>query len=400
MPDQKVLITCPHCDQQFSPDDALSHRFEEKYEQEFSKKLEEEKKRLELEQQQEKARLWKVAQEKANEKLKAEVAEESRLIKEELEEKTKKLEEARLAELELRKQKNLLEEERRTFELEKQRQLDEEREKIRQAVASQMLEEHRLKDAEKERKLLEVMKMNEDLRLKLQQGSQQSQGETLELELEELLRQEFPYDEIVPVAKGVNGADVIQRVRDTAGRECGTIIWESKNTKNWSPGWIGKLKDDQRAQKAEVAVLISSVLPQDITTFGFKEGIYVTRYDCLTSLAKLLRMTLIDITVTKLSVVGKNEKMEVVYNYLTSPAFTQRVDAIREAFTTMREDLDKEKRAFTQIWAKREKQIDRVIDNTIGMRGDLQGIIGSAMPALPELDLETIALENRVEEVN
>ena len=388
MADQKVLISCPHCDKQFSPDDALSHRFQEKYELEFATKLQEEK-----------AKLWKVAQEKASEKIKAEMGEESKALKEELEEKTKKLEEARQLELTIRKEKNQLEEDRRSFEVEKQRQLDAERDKIRQAVATQMLEEHRLKDAEKERKLQEAMRMNEELRLKLNQGSQQSQGETLELELEELLRQEFPYDEIVPVAKGVNGADVIQKVRDTVGRECGTIIWESKNTKNWSPGWIAKLKDDQRAQKAEVAVLISSVLPADITTFGFKEGIYVTRYDSLTSLAKLLRMTLIDITVTKLSVVGKNEKMEVVYNYLTSPAFTQRVDAIREAFTAMREDLDKEKRAFTQIWAKREKQIERVIDNTIGMRGDLQGIIGSALPALPELELDTIITDTQVEEV-
>ncbi len=384
MADQSMMITCPNCEKQFSPDDALSHRFEEKYEAQFTTRLQEEK-----------AKLWKVAQEKAAEKL----GDESKLLKEELEEKNKKLEEAHTAELELRKQKNILEEERRNFEIEKQRQLDEEREKIRQAVAMQMLEEHRLRDAEKDRKLQDAMKMNEDLRIKLQQGSQQSQGETLELELEELLRQEFPYDEIIPVAKGVNGADVIQKVRDTAGRECGAIIWESKNTKNWSPGWITKLKDDQRAKKAEVAVLITSVLPSDIITFGFKEGIYITRYDCLVSLAKLLRSSLIEITVTKLSVVGKNEKMEVVYNYLTSPAFTQRVEATRDAVTTMHDDLEKEKRAYTLIWAKREKQIGRVIDNMIGMSGDLQGIIGSAMSTLPEIELGEIGKEPMEDEV-
>lgn len=375
MSDSKI-ITCPHCQHEIPLDDVLTHQIEEKFKHSYEVQLREEK-----------IKLWKVAQEKAVEKIKAEQAQEMRLLREELEDKAKKLEDAQKLELTLRKQRVELEEEKKSFELKLQRQIDAERNKIQEETARKITEGFRLKQAENEKRLQDVLKANEELRRKLEQGSEQTQGEVLELELENILKAEFPYDEIVPVGKGIQGADVVQKVRDNAGRLAGTIVWESKRTKAWSDSWIQKLKDDQRGMKAEVAVLISNVLPKEFKYFGDKDGIHVCDYQSFVGLAKLLRSTLIQLAASKLANVGKKEKMEVLWNYLTSVEFRQRMESILDSFKTMKQDLEQEKRAYTKIWAKREKQIERVIDNTVGLRGDLEGVMGNALPEMKQLEL-------------
>src|SRR3989344_7143744 len=260
-----------------------------------------------------------------------------------------------------------------------------------------MLEEHRLKDAEKDKQIEGMRKTIEELQLKANLTSQQLQGEVLELELEQLLCKEFPYDEILPVAKGIRGADVMQKVFDTNGKACGTIIWESKRTKAWSEEWVVKLKDDLRSSKADIAILITTILPQGVKNFVFRDGIYVTSFDCLIPVAQLIRSSLIQLFITKLINVGKNEKMEVIYNYLSGNEFRQRIEAIVEAFSSMREDLTQEKKVFTKLWSKREKEIDRVISNTIGMHGDLQGLMGASLPEIKALSVASLDLE--IEEV-
>ena len=197
------------------------------------------------------------------------------------------------------------------------RKIDAERAKIQENTTRQLQEEHRLKDAEKDKKLQDAIRVNEELRRKLQQGSQQTQGEVLELELEELIRTNFPLDQIEPVPKGVGGADIIQKVMSKSGNLCGTIVWESKHTKAWSDGWLQKLKDDQRAVKADIAVLISEVLPKDCKHFGQYEGIWISNSQCAVSLAVALRAQLVEVAMTKLAAVGKNEKMETLYQYLS-----------------------------------------------------------------------------------
>ena len=211
----------------------------------------------------------------------------------------------------------------------------------------------------------------------------------MELELEQLLQHEFPFDEIISVAKGVNGADVLQKVCDPRGKVCGTIAWESKRTKAWSEGWISKLKDDQRAAKADVAVLVSTILPNGIRSFGYHDGIYICAFEVIIPLALLLRATLIQITETKQAHVGKNEKMEILYNYLSGPEFRGRVETIIEAFTAMRTQLEQEKRVYVKLWAQREKQIERVVTSTVGMHGDLKGLMGVALPEIKDLTLES-----------
>ena len=309
-----------------------------------------------------------------------------KIFEEQLADQDAKLKEANKNEIELRKEKQKLKDEKDAFELQKERQLDEEREKIEEEASKKATEIQQSKIDQLNKQLSDATKAKDDLARKLEQGSQQTQGEVLELELEELLKQEFIHDEIVPVPKGVNGADIIQKVISRSGGNCGQIVWEVKKTKAWSEGWVQKLKDDQRSIKAELAVIVSAVLPDNIRGFTFRDGIWICDTKMAIALASSLRINLEAVAREKAMAVGKNEKVEVLYSYLTGVEFKQRVEAIVEAFTRMQDGLNKEKRAYQKIWAEREKQIQKVISNTVGMYGDLSGLV--VLPQIKMLELE------------
>ena len=310
---------------------------------------------------------------------------ERKILEEQIAEKDKKLQEAKENELRVRREKNKLEEDKRNFELEKQRQLDEERKKIVEEAGKKATEEQQYVIAQLKKQLTDATKAKDELARKLEQGSQQTQGEVLELELEEILKVEFPHDEIVPVPKGVSGADVIQKVKDHSGRVCGQIAWESKKTKAWSDGWIQKLKDDQRTIKADLAVIASAVLPEDVKGFVFRDGVWICDIKLIVALATALRINLLNVSRERAMSVAKNEKMEVLYSYLTGVEFKQRVEAIVEAFSSMDEGLKKERIAYEKIWSEREKQIKKVVTNTVGMYGDLSGLV--TLPQIKTLEL-------------
>lgn len=301
-----------------------------------------------------------------------------------------KLKAAQDSELTLRKERRELEEQKQSLELTLTRRLDEERFKIREAAKKEAAEERELKDAEKDKLISDLTRQIDDLKRKTEQGSQQTQGEVLELSIESLLRQHFPFDEIVPVPKGVFGGDVVHTVRDAAGAVCGIILWESKRTKAWSDGWLPKLRSDQRAAKAQVAILVSLELPKDVTTFRHIDGIWVSSVACAISLAHALRTGMLEVGAAKRALDGRNDKMEVLYKYLSGQDFRHRVEGIVEAFVTLREELEVEKRATQRIWAKREKQLERATMQTAGMYGDLSGIIGGALPAISQLEIPAI----------
>lgn len=279
------------------------------------------------------------------------------------------------------------------MQLEIERKLDAERKAIRESAQKDIAEEHRLKEAEKEQQLTAMRKQIDDLKRKAEQGSQQTQGEVLELELETLLGARFPTDTIEPVPKGVHGGDVLQCVHDGNGTACGAIIWESKRTKAWSDGWLPKLRDDQREAKAELAAILSVALPANISTFALVDGVWVTSGACVVGLATALRTSLIEANAIKQAEHGRQGKMEVLYAYLAGPQFRQRVEAIFESFSALRNDLEQEKRAMQRIWAKREKQIDRVLTNTVGLHGDVAGIIGGTLPEIAGIELKALAAE-------
>lgn len=279
-----------------------------------------------------------------------------------------------------------LEQKGREQELELAKKLAEGQEKIRAEAQKQITAETQLKVAEKDKKIADMEKMVEELKRTAQQGSQQTQGEVLELELEERLKKEFPNDVIREVPKGIRGADVIQEVHDKYGKACGLILWESKNAK-WSNTWVQKLKDDQRAVKADMAILMSVDLPKELTPFKPHQGILITNRESAIPLAAELRIRLYELSVLKQANTGKGEKMEDLYAYVTSNDFRQRVEAIIEAFSAMNEDIEREKRWFTLKWARQEKYIRKVLDQTHALYGDLEGITGESLPELKTLQL-------------
>ena len=259
-------------------------------------------------------------------------------------------------------------------------------------------EQLNLKVKEKEETITAMQKQIEDLKRRAEQGSQQLQGEVQELELENLLRAKFPFDAVEPVPKGEYGGDVVQRVVGAGGQPCGTILWESKRTKAWSDGWLAKLRDDQRTAKAEIAVIVSQILPRGIETFEMIDGIWVTHPRAALPVAAVLRQSLMEIAMARQATEGQQTKTEMVYQYLTGPRFRHRVEAIVEAFSTMQEDLDKERKAIMKQWAKREEQIERVMGATVGMYGDLQGIAGKSIQEIEGLDLKVLSFEEETSE--
>jgi hypothetical protein len=364
-------ISCPSCGKMIPLTRALRTEIEASVKEEYERQL-----------MQEVERARKQAAKDAEKK----AALEMTALKEELETQAKDLEQARETELALRKRERDLEHQQQDLELTVARKLDDERNTIIAETQTRAAEGHRLKDAEKERQLTDMRRQIEDLKRKAEQGSQQLQGEAGEDQLETMLRAGFPCDDIAPVAQGIRGADLHQTVLDARGTKCGAILWECKNAKNWSDGWIAKLKDDQRTLRADAAILVTTSLPKGCTRFTILDGVVVTDFTCAAAVAGLIRTHLLQLAQTRSAAVNKDQKLELLYRYLSGIEFRQRVEAIVEAFERMREDLDQERRAAERQWAKRTKQIESVTFNISGMYGDLQGLVPT-LPSIARLEL-------------
>lgn len=302
-----------------------------------------------------------------------------------------KLAEAQKAQADLIKKKRELDDAKRELDLTVEKRVQENLETVRSKAVQDAEESLKLKVAEKEQTIASMSKQIEDLKRKAEQGSQQLQGEVQELELETLLRIKFPFDAIDPVPKGEFGGDVLQRVVSPSGQACGLILWESKRTRNWSDGWLAKLRDDQRAAKADLSIIVSQALPKDIETFDVRDGVWIVHPRCIVPVATMLRDSLVQVNTARQISVGQHTKTELIYQYLTGPRFRQRVEAIVEAFSSMQDDLNKEKKAIQKQWAKREVQIDNVMKATVGMYGDLQGIAGKSLHEIEGLELPALA---------
>lgn len=296
-----------------------------------------------------------------------------------------KLAKAQAQEAEFLKKQRELEEKARELDLSVQRQVNEALGGVREQAVRDAEEAAALKVKERDTQIASMQQKIEELKRKAEQGSQQLQGEAQELVIEDALRARFPLDLIEPVGKGEFGGDVLQRVVNTSGQVCGSILWESKRTKAWSDGWLTKLKGDQRAAGADLALIVSQTLPKPIETFDQVDGVWVTGSRCAMAVAGALRESLILMAGVKAAGEGQATKSALMYDYLTGPRFRHRVEAIIERFSEMQDDLNKERRATIRQWAKREQQIQAVIDTTSGLYGDLQGIAGKAMVEIDAL---------------
>jgi hypothetical protein len=374
-------ISCPACGKKIPLTRALRAEIEESVEREMRAKYEE---RLEADLER--------AQKEAARKAEKKAAQELAALREQIKDQAKDLDAARRNELAMRKRERELERKQQDVELEIERRVAKDRARLVTETQERFAEEHRLKDAEKERQLTDMRRQIEDLKRKAEQGSQQLQGEVGEEELETLLRSNFPSDDIRAIVQGVRGADLHQIVIHSRHRKCGSILWECKNTRNWNDGWLAKLKHDQRALHADLAVLVSAVLPKGCTRFALIDGVLVTDFASAPCLAGVLRANLFELAQLRSAAMHKEEKLELLHRYLSGVEFRQRVEAVVEAFTAMRHDLDQERRAAERQWARRARQIDAVTLNVSGMYGDLQGML-PALPSIPLLELPAADLE-------
>lgn len=409
-------ILCPKCSYPIEISSALTTQLREQVQEEFheeakhkeallssrentlkdrEREIAQAKRALEAELEQRVEQERELLRQQANSQAKQSVALEFQHLQSQLVETRKDLTEAQAKELQLRKDRRNLEEKKQALELTVARTIDEERNRIREEAKRQADDEHRLKAADSDKLVDDLRRQIGDLKRKAEQGSLQIQGEVLEVELENLLRDHFSHDVIEPIPTSKNGGDVLQHVVDHNGQRCGTILWEAKRTKSFNDAWLGKLREDLRAARGQVAVIVSTELPKGVTTFACIDGVWVTNRACLHGLAAALRHGILEVGRTHRHLENKQAKVELLHQYLSSSDFRQRVEGIVEAFVTLKEDLESEKRSMRRMWNKREKQLDRAMSNTTAMYGDLGGILGTKLPSIAQLELESVAPETK-----
>jgi len=374
-------VICPNCHTPINLDEALQEQLQAHLHQSLKKQ-----------EQTLKVELWAKAQAEAQKRSIETQHQQFEELNTQLKEQAARAKAAEANELELRKKQRDVEEKGKQLEIQLQRELDRRLQQELEKASRLEGERFLLKEREYQKQIMDMKNAVEEARRKSSSVSQQLQGEVLELELEHMLKEAFPYDSISEVKKGQFGADMIQTVRSNSGKTLGIIVWESKQTKDFKESWLPKLREDARNAKANIAVLVTHVLPDDIKTCGERDHVWVTSVEFVLPLASLLRQTLLKVDQEKIVQSGKEIKSEMLYTYINSHEFHGRVEAIVESFREMRDDLDKEQRALLNSWKKREKQILRLATNTAFMYGELQGLVGTSLP-----DIHGLALESGVE---
>lgn len=410
--DRETQILCPNCGTEINVNEILYHQLEDDLKKKYSSQLAEEKKKYnaEFEALNQQKELFEKKKQKENElfqeklqlklkeetvilekQLKARLTEEQSeqilLMQKELQEQSERIKELNKSKAEIERLKREKDELKESIQMDAERLLNqkliEEREKIKKS--EQDRNELILKELHKQ--LEDQKRLTEEMKRKQEQGSMQLQGEVQELAIEEWLAANFPLDTITEIKKGVRGGDCIQTVNTRTRQNCGTIYYESKRTKDFQPSWIEKFKTDIREKGANIGVLVTEVLPSDLERMGLKDGIWICTYEEFKGLCRVLRESVIQLSDAVSSQENKGDKMHLLYNFLTSNTFRMQIEAIVEGFSQMQNDLESEKRAMQRIWKMREKQLEKVISNTIDMHSSIKGIAGSAIQDIKQLDL-------------
>lgn len=410
--EDQTRIKCPNCGTLIDVQDILAHQLEDEIKKKYQDQLTEQKKKYDTEliqlntakrefeeqKRNEKERFdelldSKLKAEKKNieEKLKVKLSEEQseqfHALQNELNEKSEQIKELNRTKAEIEKLKREKGELKEVVEAEAQKKLNElllsEREKIKKSEE----DKNELKFRELQKQLEDQKKLTEEMKRKQEQGSMQLQGEVQELAIEEWLAVQFPLDTIEEIKKGARGGDCIQIVNTRTRQNCGKIYYESKRTKDFQPSWIEKFKADMRIKSADIGVLVTDAMPSDMERMSMRDGIWICNYNEFKGLCSVLRESIIQLSLAVHSQENRGDKMHLLYDFLTSNSFRMQVEAIVEGFSSMKSALDSEKRSMQRIWKEREKQIEKVIDNTIDMYGSIKGIAGNAIQSVKALEL-------------
>ena len=414
----KNNIKCPNCGNVFDVENVIAADLEKKYQDEFQHKLkeslgkvEEDKKKLQTELQlfeekkkreneifaqklqQEKLKMETELQQQLTKSIASDFENKLRLLENSNRDTEEKLKEARSKELEFLQKEQEIKNKEAELEITLQKKLQQERELLSEQIRKQESEKNNIKESELQFKLKELQvqleeqkKLAEEMKRRAEQGSMQRQGEAQELLLEEILKEIFPFDLIEEVGKGVEGADCIQIIRNSSGKECGKIIYESKRTKGWSNNWIEKLKTDKRNRSADAAILVTQTFPREMERFGEKEGIWICNFTEVNSVAYLLRASIIQLYEAQKSQENKGDKMQMLYDYLTGNEFRGQMEAVVEGFLSIKNGINKERLQMEKIWKEREKQLEKVLLSTSGLYGSIKGIAGASVANIPLLD--------------
>lgn len=409
---EQTQIKCPNCGTTIDVQDILAHQLEDEIQQKYQSKLAEAKKLAETEKA-------KLAKEKADfeakkrqenelfqqrldkqlkseragieEKIKAKLTEEQseqfQALQQELNEKSEQVKELNRSKAEIEKLKREKSELKEAAEAEAQKKMNEmllaERTKIRRSEE----ERNELKFKELQKQLEDQKKLTEEMKRKQEQGSMQMQGEVQELAIEEWLSVQFPLDSIEEIKKGARGGDCIQVVNTRSIQNCGKIYYESKRTKDFQPAWIEKFKADMRDKGADVGILVTEAMPSEMDRMGIRDGVWVCSFSEFKGLCAVIRESVVQLKMVVSSQENRGDKMHMLYDFLTSNTFKMQIEAIVEGFSQLKEDLESEKRSMQRIWKQREKQIDKVVTNTVDMYGSIKGIAGKAIQSVKALEL-------------
>lgn len=377
-------IKCPNCGHQFEPNDAIREEVEKELRSKAADWQKKKNEEFQLKMEDEKKRLQQSLEENIRKNITSDFENKLRMLEQNNKDNEEKLKQARQQQLEFLKKEQDLKNKEAELELSVQKKLQEEREKLsveirkleEQRIAARETE-HQLQVKELQKQLEDQKKLADEMRRRAEQGSMQLQGEVQELALEEMLRVAFPFDIISEVGKGVRGADCIQTVRNKLGQECGSIIFESKRTKDFANDWIEKLKADMRSQGADVGVIVTQAFPKDMNGFGEKEGVWICSFAEVKPVVQMLRDGIIKVSTALKSQDNKGDKMHLLYDYLTSREFAEQWQAIREGFMSMKLSIQKERDAMEKLWKSREKQLEKVLLNAAHIRGSIEGISGN-----------------------
>ncbi len=407
-------IKCPNCGHDFDVEEALSGKLEAHFKAEYerkvaeqAKKFNDERKSLELEKEEFEKKKEKENElfkerleqrlEKESEKIQKQTQENfEQQLKSLQEENEKKKEENRALkaqEIDLLKRENQLKEKSEELELKVEKQLLEKQKEIEDKARAKERESFELEKVKLLKQIEDNKKLAEEMKRKAEQGSMQLQGEVQELALEDLLNKTYPFDEITEVPKGVRGADCIQTVINSLQQNCGSIVYESKRTKNFSNDWIDKLKQDQIKCKADIAIIVTETFPNDMDRFGEKNGVWICGFHEVKSVSFVLREMLLKTQSVKSSDENKGDKMELLYNYLTSNEFVQNIKRIVENYDAMIQQLNSEKKATMKMWSMREKQIWVVQENISSLFGSIKGIAGKELETSSVLELPNSTID-------
>ena len=407
-------INCPECNHEFNVENALSTEIEKSLRAKMNAEAIQKNKEISdrensLRKEKEKFISEKQAQETIiNDRLEV----EKRKIKELLEKEVKKenddsindllkkisnqsdeLSKIKREKISFEEQVNALKKKEEQLDIEIKQKVLIETKKVQEETKKSEQEKYHLDLKQKDELVNSMKEQISDLKRKAEQGSMQSQGEILELEVERLLESSYPLDSIEEIKKGANGADCVQNVTTNFGHVAGRIAFETKRTKSFSNSWIEKLKVDMRTHKADIGVIVTETMPNDMPKFGIKDGIWICKFSEVEGLSRVLRHSILKVAEVKEANEDRGEKMQVLYSYLISEEFKQQMEAIVRGFVNMKGALESEKRSMKRIWKQREKELELIIDGATEMHGSIRAIAGNSIAPIKELELDNNLLE-------